>query len=219
MISIVFDETQKSFSAVQYEDQRDFATKKSTGNVLTHASGLGTRLGKGVNYVVNNKRGFITGGSAVLAGAGGAILARRKAQKDAEDAGLQPGTAEYKAYVRKRMAAGAAIGAAGGALVAEGAQFGANVHSGMKGYNKAKQAALKGLRGNKRKEAEKAFRKDHGIGATMKSVASRMYKDPASNAWNNTKSGFRNVKSTILHPMATARGAKIGYEIERNKNK
>jgi hypothetical protein len=106
MIAIVFDETQRSFSAVQIEDQREYGA-----------------VGDFMKNNPNATRGIITGSSAVLGSGVRAVLARRKAKKKLAEQGIDPSDPDYKRKLRKATAKGIAIGAGAGALAGEAGQL------------------------------------------------------------------------------------------------
>lgn len=62
----------------------------------------------------NHKVGLINAATTAVGAGVGTAVARAKAKKAAEAKGLQPGTPEYKAYMRKQTLKGAGIGAAAG---------------------------------------------------------------------------------------------------------
>jgi hypothetical protein len=133
MIAIVFDETQKLFSAVK----NGSSNKKSFGQRVKGAAGsVKTHVG-------NNSRIYIDAAAAGLGAGGGALLARKKAKKAAEAKGLKPGTPEYKAFIRKYMAVGAAAGFGAGAATSELARMGTQVVRPMIGKDKKFKDAWK----------------------------------------------------------------------------
>lgn len=97
---------------------------------------------KAGDHLKNNSRVYVDAGAGVVGAGAGALIARRKAQRAAAAKGLKPGTSEYKSFVRKRMAAGGAIGAVAGAGTSEAARTAIRYHSISKD---AKESALNDL--------------------------------------------------------------------------
>jgi hypothetical protein len=98
---IVFDSETRQFSAI--DETREFAN----GHGKAFWSGANGK--KGAHSLVT------TAGGALVGSAAGGAIARSKAKKKAADLGLEPGTPEYKKFMRNQTAKGAAIGAGGGA--------------------------------------------------------------------------------------------------------
>jgi len=97
---IVFDNETRQFSA--FDETREFGEKAKA-----FWSGAGGK--KGAHSLITTVGGGLVGGTA------GALIARNKAKRKAEQLGLEPGTPEYKKFMRQQGAKGAAIGAGAGA--------------------------------------------------------------------------------------------------------
>jgi hypothetical protein len=119
MATIIFDEESRVFSVISNTEFSD-KEKKGAPAWLTSKGTLGTAIG------------------GVAGGTASALIARKKAKKAAEARGLEPGTPEYKKFVRKKTAIGAGIGTAGGALAGGALTTGYEYYKGNKGDNKLK---------------------------------------------------------------------------------
>jgi hypothetical protein len=102
---IVFDSETRQFSA--FDETREF------GKVGNFASKYRTQLS--------------TAGGAIVGGAAGGAIARGKAKKKAAELGLEPGTPEYKKFMRAQTAKGAAIGTGAGAATGYGVERGTHI--------------------------------------------------------------------------------------------
>jgi len=96
---IVFDSETRQFSAI--DETREFGVKEA-------ASKVG-------NWANRNRSTVSLAGGSIVGGTAGTIIARKQAKKKAAELGLEPGTPEYKKFMSKQTAKGAAIGVAGGA--------------------------------------------------------------------------------------------------------
>jgi hypothetical protein len=150
ILGIYFDESTRSFSTIE---DREF----------------GEKLDKLKGHLGNNSRAYIGAASGLVGGAGGALIARAKAKKAAEEAGLQPGTPEYKKFMAKRMAAGAGIGIVAGVGASELGHLGTRAVKGYKSLAPGKGEKLSAMK------------------STLGDSAKTMYVDPVKNAIGKLK--------------------------------
>lgn len=128
----------------------------------------------------NHKVGLINAATTAVGAGVGTAVARAKAKKAAEAKGLQPGTPEYKAYMRKQTLKGAGIGAAAGLGAGVVGQAGVAGASAMHGNYKAGRDL-----GMKRTEALKGM-----FGGSGKAVTSHLkssYADPVTGMFKKKK--------------------------------
>lgn len=144
-MTVIFDQETRSFSAI---DTREFGEKWK-------------------NFRTDHGTAMINTASGIVGAGAGTMIAKAKAKKKAEDMGLEPGTPEYKKFVRHQMLKGGAIGA--GAGLATGVV-------GQAGYHGVKTGMAKGADG-KRAGFKAGLA---GMGSHLKGA----YVDPTKNAWN-----------------------------------
>lgn len=217
MSAIIFDEELRQFSVV---DDEGYVISDETFS--GHAGGavkLGYAAGRVGKHIMNNKRAYMdVGGTAV-----GALGARAIAKKMALKRGLEPGTPEYKAFVNKMTAGGAAAGL----TLSEAGQFGYRTGSNLRMMRRgaAKRAIIEaksqGLTGAEKKlyirKKTNEYKKDATVMNALKGTGKQVYVDPAKKGYASTKSAAKQLGSAISHPMVTARGMRKAAEIGYNK--
>lgn len=158
---IYFDAETREFSVIE---DREFGVKDKAsaawGSVKTH--------------VGNHPRSYINAASSAVGAGAGMAIARAKAKKQAAAMGLEPGTKEYKRFMAKKMAGGAAIGGAAGLGAGELTTAGLMTRDHYKMHKALYPAAKKG----------------EVLKESLKSTGRAMYVTPVKNVVNAvTKKG------------------------------
>lgn len=101
---------------------------------------------------------YITGAASAVGGTSGALIAKNAAKKEALRRGLEPGTPEYKKFVRNRVMVGATAGTATGVVGSVAGHGVVNLMKNNKAHKAAGTKAAKGENWGKMKKGMKVWK-------------------------------------------------------------